>query len=146
MFHKRKKREQKRSMIKSLFRTSIVNFAALYFFSQYVPGFHLNEGLKTLLIISLTFSILHTLLRPLFDLLLGGVNFLTFGIIGIVFDALILFALTLYFPQITLTPWHFSGLIVHGFQIPAYDFNQYTTIGLVALLINILQIFVHLLV
>lgn len=133
-------------MIKSLVRTFIVNVAVLYFLSQYVPGFQLNEGIKSLLIVSMAFSVLHIILKPLFNTLLGGINFLTFGIIGIVVDGLILLALSQYFPQLTFSPWHFAGAQIQGYQIPPYDFNQYTTIGLVAFLINLFQTFIHLLV
>lgn len=133
-------------MIKNIVRTFLVNAAALYFLSLYIPGFHLNEGIKSLLIISLAFSLLHIILRPIFDALLGGINFLTFGLVGIVFDALILFALSRYFPQLTLSPWFFPGVQIQGFQIPPYNFNEYSTIGLIALIINIIQTFIHLLV
>lgn len=133
-------------MIKSLIRTFIVNGLALYFISQYIPGFHLNEGIKTILLISAAFTVLHVLLRPISDTILGGLNFLTFGILGIIIDAAILFALSHFFPQITLLPWHFAGATINGFHLPPYNFNDYTTIGLVAFLINLLQTIIHLLV
>ena len=133
-------------MIKSLIRTFIVNAAALYILSQYIPGFQLNDGLKSLLIISLAFSLLHIILRPIFGALLGGINFFTFGLIGVLIDIIILLALSHYFPQITFSPWHFPGTQIQGFEIPPYNFNSYTTIGLIAFLTNLLQTFIHLLV
>lgn len=145
MFHKYRKREGG-GMIKSLIRIFIVNAAALYFLSQYIPGFQLNEGLKSLLIISIAFSLLHIILRPIFGAFLGGINFLTFGLIGVLIDSIILLALSHYFPQITLSPWHFPGAEIQGFQIPSYNFNEYSTIGLIAFCINLLQTFIHLLV
>lgn len=143
--HKRRKKEGK-GMIKSIIRTFIINALALYFISQYIPGFHLNEGIKTLLLISCAFTVLHVIIRPISDAILGGLNFLTFGLLGLVIDAAILFALSRFFPQITLSPWHFAGASVNGFNVPPYNFNEFSTIALVSFLINTLQTAIHLLV
>ncbi len=143
---KRHRKKEGGSTIKSLIRTFIINAFALYLLSQNIPGFSLNEGLRTLFIISVAFTLLRVILKPLLETLLGSINFLTFGLLGVAIDAGILYALSRFFPQITLSPWYFPGAETHGFTLPPYNFTEITTIGLIAFLINLLHTIIELLV
>lgn len=126
-------------MIKSLIRSYLINLFALWVAAQYIGAFHLSEGLKSLLLIGAGFTLLHLVVRPVISAILGPINFLTLGLIGLVIDAAILFALTLYFPQVSIIPWLFPGLVIDGLIIPAIQFNSATATVLSAFVINIIR-------
>lgn len=132
-------------MIKAVTRNYLINVFALWVTAQYVTGLHLSEGIKSLLIVGAGFTVLHLLLKPLLKLILGPINFLTLGLIGLFIDGGILYLLTLYFPQISVTGWFFPGLITDYFVLPAWDFNTITGTIVVALIINVIRSFLCLL-
>lgn len=110
-------------MIKLITRSYLINVFALWFVSQQISGFVLQNGWKSLLMVAGGLTVLHLIIKPLADLALGGINFLTLGLVGLLVDAVLLYILTLYFPQVSITAWSFSGMTVNGFVIPAYDFG-----------------------
>ena len=126
-------------MIKSFVRSYLVNLFALWVTALYVGGFGLAEGYKSLLIVGAGFTILHLFLKPVLKLILGPINFLTLGLIDLLIDGGILYLLTLYFPQITITAWSFSGLTTNYFILPAFDFNIIMTTVLSAFIINVIR-------
>lgn len=126
-------------MIKTVTRSYAVNVFALWLVSQYVSGFQLAEGWKSLLIVSVGFTLLHLILKPILHFILGVLNFLTLGLIGLVIDAGLLYLLTIYFPQVTITNWYFPGLIYEGFIVPSYDFNMIGTTVVCAFIIGLIR-------
>lgn len=126
-------------MIKSLVRAYLINLFALWVTAQVISGFHLAEGLKSLLLVAGSFTVLYLFLRPILQLFLGAFNFLTFGLIGLVIDSGLLYLLTLYFPQVAITAWSFPGLANEYLNLPPYDFNVLTTTVIAALVINVIR-------
>lgn len=126
-------------MIKSVTRNYLINLFALWVTANYIGGFHLAEGLKSLLLVGAGFTLLHLLLKPILKLILGPINFLTLGLIDLVIDGGILYLLTLYFPQISITGWFFPGLVTNYFILPAWDFNIITSTVVAALTINVIR-------
>ncbi len=131
-------------MVKKIIRSYLINIFALWVVSQYISGFHLNQGIRSLLLVGLGFTILHLVIKPILDLILGSINFLTLGLVGLLIDGGILYALTFYFPQISVSPWSFSGLKLSGIVIPPYDFNLILTIVICAAIINIIRLILNL--
>ncbi len=126
-------------MLKTVTRSYLINLFGLFIASQYIGGFHLAEGIKSLLFVGAGFTALHLIIKPVFSIFLGVLNFLTLGIIGLIIDAVILYALTLYFPQVSIMSWDFTGLVVNGFVVPPYLFNVIETTILSAFIINFIR-------
>lgn len=126
-------------MIKSLLRAYLINLFALWVTSQVISGFHLAEGIKSLLLVAGGFTLLYIIVRPILQLFLGAFNFLTFGLIGLVIDSGLLYLLTLYFPQISIGVWNFPGLTNDYLNLPAYEFNIIVTTIITALVINVIR-------
>lgn len=126
-------------MIKHLVRSYLINIFALWVAAQYISGFHLAEGLKSLLIIGLGFTVLHLILKPILKLFLGAISFLTLGLIDLVIDGGILYLLTLYFPQISLSGWTFPGFSSVYLTLPSYDLPLIGTAIVSALVINVIR-------
>lgn len=126
-------------MVKSLIRTYLINVFALWAAASYLGSFHLSNGLQSLLLIGLGFTLLHLLIEPIVAMILGPINFLTLGLLGLVVDSAALYLLTLYFPQVSITAWNFPGANFSGFILPAFKFTQITGTVLSALVINIIR-------
>ncbi len=70
-----------------------------------VPGVSMVGGLKTLLLVSLVWSLIVLLIRPILKILTLPINLLTIGLFSFVLNALLFWAMTLLVP----------GFIVAGF-------------------------------
>lgn len=138
-------------MIKTVTRSYLINVFALWFVSQQIVGFVLQNGWKSLLIVALGLTLLHLVIKPIADLILGGVNFITLGVVGLLVDAAILYLLTLlpqasqFFPQVSITAWSFTGLTINGIVLPAYDFGIIGTTIVCAVVINLIRTIANLL-
>lgn len=126
-------------MVKGLVRNYLINIFALWMAASYLGSFHLADGLKSLLLVGLGFTLLHLILEPIFALILGSINFLTMGVLGLGVDSVALFLLTRYFPQVTISSWSFQGASISGFVIHAFEFTIITGTILSALVINIIR-------
>lgn len=126
-------------MIKHITRSYLINLFALWVVAEYIGAFHINEGLKSLLIVGAGFTVLHLIIKPILSTVLGAVNFLTLGIVGLLVDAALLYGLTLYFPQVSITPWVFPGASIEGFIIPSIEFTLITGTILTAFVINLIR-------
>ncbi len=126
-------------MIKHVIRAYLINIFALWVAAQYIGGFHLAEGVKSLLIIGLGFTTLHLVLKPILKLFLGPINFLTLGLIDLVIDGGILYLLTLYFPQISIVSWTFPGFESSYLTLQSYDLGIIGTTIVSALVINVIR-------
>jgi len=107
--------------------------------AQYLGGFHINEGVKSLLLVALGFTLLHLLIKPILSKLLGSINFLTLGLVGLLIDGAILYALTMYLPQVSVSAWSFPGTVIEGFVVPAIDLNIWMSTVVTAFVINVVR-------
>ncbi len=126
-------------MIKHLLRTYSINVVALWVTSIYIGSFHLANGIGSLFLAGIGFTLIHLTIGPIIRMVLGPVNFLTLGLVGLVVDSVILYVLTIYFPQINTSGWNFSGATIAGVILPPYEFNLITGTILSALVINIIR-------
>lgn len=126
-------------MVKSLIRSYLFNIFAIWLVAQYIGGFQLAEGLKSLLIVGAGFTALHLILKPILKIFLGALNFLTLGLIDLAIDAGLLFLLTLYFPQITIIAWTFPGFDSPYLTLPPYDLTVLMTTVVSALGIDVVR-------
>jgi uncharacterized membrane protein YvlD (DUF360 family) len=125
--------------MKSILRAYIVNLLAIWLVARYVAGFQLAEGFKSLLIVGAALTVLHLLLRPILRAVLGPLNLLTLGGINILIDAALLFLVSLYFPQITITGWAFPGLDTPFLTLPPTELNVFLTTVVAALIISVIR-------
>ncbi len=126
-------------MIKSLVRNYLINIFALWVAAQYIGGFQVAEGWKSLLIVGAGFTALHLVLKPVLKIFLGALNFLTLGLIDLLIDGGILYLLTLYFPQVSISAWSFPGLTTDYLSLPVYDLNIILTTLVSAFVINVVR-------
>lgn len=126
-------------MVKLILRAILINGVALFLTAQYIQGFHLSNGLSSLLIVTLIFSAIHLLIKPIIKMALGVINFLTFGFLSLAIDVGILYVLAVFLPQISFSAWLFPGLEYAGFIIPSYHLSQIGSMIASALVINLIR-------
>lgn len=126
-------------MIKKLARLYLINIFALWAVSSLVVGFHLAEGFRSLVIVGAGFTFLHLLIGPIVKTILGPINFLTLGFIGLVVDAGLLYLLSIYFPQVSISPWLFNGLTIDGLSLQPISLNFWESLLVSAAVINLVR-------
>ena len=126
-------------MIKGLIRAVLINGVALFLASRSISGFHLDYSYQPFIIITLIFTAIHLFIKPLLNLILSSLNFLTFGLVSLVIDIAILYALSRFFPQVTFSRWPFPGFEYLGFTVPAYEFSPLGSTIASAVLINLVR-------
>lgn len=132
-------------MIKLVTRSYLINIFSLWFVSNQVSGFVLQNGWQSLLMVAGGLTVLHLVIKPIADFALGGINFLTLGLVGLLVDAVLLYVLTIYFPQVSITAWSFAGLTINGIILPPYDFGVIGTTILCATIISAIRTIANLL-
>lgn len=109
--------------MKHILRHYLINIFALYVVSVYIGGFHIAPGLESLLVVAVCFTLVHLILKPILNIITGPINFLTFGLIGLVIDAGILYGLTVFLPKIWISAWTFPGYSDFGITINPVSLN-----------------------
>jgi len=128
-------------MIKKILGSFLINIFALFVTSQFVSGLKISLQLQQFLIVGVGFTLVHLILKPILDILFRPLNFLTLGIAGFILDAAILYAMTIYFPQISITPWNFTGLVIYGISLPPRFFGIIETTVIASFIINFIRTF-----
>ncbi len=82
--------------------------------------------IPTLLLASLVFTLLHSIVRPILKILAFPFNLLTFGFLYFLIDVFLLWLLIFFVPSLQITPlnvfgFHFNYLM--SFLITAFIFN-----------------------
>ncbi|MDO8514911.1 MAG: phage holin family protein [bacterium] len=126
-------------MIKKIIRMYFINILALYLVSTYIGGFHLAKGWLSLLEVGAGFTIIHLLIRPILGFITGPLNFLTLGLIGLVIDAILLYGLTMFFPEVYITAWVFPGFFTANFSLEPMALSIIMVTILCAFIINLIR-------
>ncbi len=125
--------------MKSLIRSYLVNILALWLLAEYVGGFHLASGLKSLLVVGAGLTFIHLFIRPVIQAVTGPLNFFTFGLVGIIVDVGILYGLTLFFPEVWLSPWTFPGFTGMGIAIAPTALSLIGVAVVSAMVLNLIR-------
>ena len=109
--------------MKTFVRTSAIHGLSLSLVSSILPGLSLDHGFITIFLSGVILTILYSILRPIFGILLLPLNFLTFGSLSFLIHAIIFYLLTVFVPQVSVSAFTFYGLKFAGFVIPKAEFN-----------------------
>lgn len=104
--------------MKKLARNFIISFVALAATAEILPAFSYQGGIRTLLIGSLVFMLIHVLVIPLLKVMFLPLNLLTLGFFSWVVNVVGLYIMTLIFPHFKILPYSFPGATINGFSVP----------------------------
>jgi len=124
--------------MKSIIRAFIFNIICIYFAGVVIPGFSVSADFKVLVFASILLTLINLIIKPLAKILFFPINLITLGLFSWVINALIIYALVFFIPQIKILPWTFGGADIKGFVIPSLYFTFIMTIILVSFFISIL--------
>lgn len=111
-------------MIKPLLRNLGIYMLSLFLLPFFISGVKIYGGFQTLIIGSFVLSLMFMLLKPILNILTFPFNFLTLGFFSIITNAVILYLLTVFVPNITINAFKFNGGTYAGFSISPIEFNS----------------------
>lgn len=111
--------------MRSLLRNTGVNAFSLFILSQFLEGVRITGGISTFILGGFVLCLMTKILRPLLELVALPLNIVTFGTFSFLINAIILYLLTIFIPQISIIPFVFKGITFLGFVIPQVSFNSF---------------------
>lgn len=127
--------------MKSLLKTLLINAGGLFVLAYLIPAFRVTGGLRTYVIASIALALLNLFVRPLLNLLLLPVNLLTLGFFRWVTNAVILWILTIFVPQISIFPFNFPGFSYQEIVLPEITLSVTWTTIVSAFLFSLITTF-----
>ncbi len=124
--------------MKSFITRSAINAFALFAISQLLAGVSVNGGLIIFLMAGAVLSVLSFFLKPILGIITLPFNLLTFGLFSFITNAFILYLLTVFIPQISISAFVFPGSSFAGFIIPRIYFNVFFAFIVSSVLLSII--------
>jgi len=129
--------------VRHIIKSIIIAIAAVYVAYKLVPTIDFGSDPKNIPLFIGGVWVISQLLNPIFSIVLLPVNLLTFGLLSFILNVAFIFALINFLPGFSIHTYNFIGANINGFIVPAVSFNQISTILVVALIITIVQKFLH---
>lgn len=102
----------------------LFNLFSLWLVIQVVPAVSIAGNLQTLLIAAAILTLINFFVKPLVQLFLLPINFLTLGFTTFLVNAVMLYALHLAYPPFIISTWDFPGIDYSGFVVPALQLGK----------------------
>ncbi|MDP4038646.1 MAG: phage holin family protein [bacterium] len=100
-------------MLKRILFSWLVNFLGLWVAVNLFSGISYNDQLRVLIIASLIFGIINSLVRPLIIILSLPAIVLTFGLFTLIINASMLYVTSFFYPRFQIKSiWSAAGAVV----------------------------------
>lgn len=109
--------------MKSLVRSFLFNFFALWLISQIASGMFFSKSYETMAFTAAALGLFNLFIRPLINILLLPINILTLGTLRWLVNVVTLYLVTLAVPGFKILGFHFAGLTYQGIIFPPLDFG-----------------------
>lgn len=123
-------------MFKSLIRNIAIYGVSLFLLPYVIQGVKILGGLQTIVIGAVVLTVMFMLLKPIFNILTFPLNVITLGLFSVVTNAVILYLLTVFVPNITINAFRFPGASIAGFSISPIQFNTLLAFILAAVVLS----------
>lgn len=111
--------------MKGILKNTVFNAIAIFILSQSLSGVKVNGGIDTLLLSGFILSVLFIFIKPILNLVSLPLNMITLGLFSFLSNAILLYILTIFVPNVTISPFTFKGFSLAGFIIPVMQFNSF---------------------
>ncbi|OGH42438.1 MAG: hypothetical protein A3H79_02940 [Candidatus Levybacteria bacterium RIFCSPLOWO2_02_FULL_36_8b] len=111
--------------MKSLLRNTVINGVSLYSTSLILNGVKIEGGFLTYIFAGFALTLMTFILKPVLNIIAFPINLVTFGMFSFLINAIILYILTIFIPQIKITSFVFKGFTLSGFVVPIVSFNAF---------------------
>lgn len=109
--------------MKSLLRSTALNTLAMVVAQAVLSGLQVTGGFSTFVLGGLLMTLMSLFLKPVLRILTLPLNLVTFGLFSFFTDAILLYLLTVFVPQVSINAFTFPGTAIAGFVIPRIAFN-----------------------
>ncbi len=124
-------------------RHFLINLTALWAATKILAGLTYSGGLKSLATGALALMLINWAVVPLLKVMFLPLNLLTLGLFAWVVNVVALYFLTAVLPQFKLVPFHFGGVNLSGFVIPAWDLNVLQVAIVASFLVGLISHFLQ---
>lgn len=122
--------------MKSIVRRIVFYSTALFLTSQILSGLRISGGYMTYIIGGIVLSILFLIVKPILSIITLPLNIMTLGLFSFVINAIILYLLTIFVSNISISAFTFNGLQISGFIIPKLFLNNFFAFVLVSVFLS----------
>ena len=127
--------------MKGLIRNTVINGLSLAVLNQVVPGVTILGGFKTFVVAGFILSLLLLIIKPILNILSLPLNMVTLGLFSFFTNSIILYLLTVFVTDITVSKFTFNGYTIAGFVVPVMNFNTFYAFILTAAVLSIIIAF-----
>ncbi len=124
--------------MKGILKKTIFNAISLFILSQVITGVKINGGIQTLLFSGLILALLFKVLKPILNLFSLPLNMVTLGLFSFITNAILLYLLTIFVPNVIVSQFTFNGFSFAGFIIPVIKFNTISAFIVSAAVLSLL--------
>ncbi|MBI2036207.1 phage holin family protein [Candidatus Microgenomates bacterium] len=125
--------------MKSLLRNIIVNSFALWLTSFLINGLVIKGGFDVILFGGIALTLMNLLVKPILSLLTLPLTIITMGLFSWLVNVAIIYLLTIFVSQISLTAYTFPGFNGGGISLPQISVPAFFTAVLVAFMISFIS-------
>ncbi len=125
--------------MKSLVRKIAIYSFTLYVLPFIVPGVEISGGLDTLFLGGLLLALMFLVLKPILNLLSFPINLLTLGLFSVFTNVLIIYLLTIFLPNVSITEFTYQRVEIFGFITPVLFFNTFYSYIYTAFMLSIIE-------
>lgn len=123
--------------MKTLFRNTVFNAISLFILTQMLSGIKVSGGIGILILSGFVLSILYVFLKPILNLLSLPLNLVTLGLFSFFTNSILLYLLTVFVPNVVISPFTFNGFTFAGFVVPVMHFGTFTAYFICAAVLSI---------
>ena len=124
--------------MKKRFRSAFYSSLSFLILAYIYPGFKFDEP-STILFAGAVFALVYLFIRPLFNLFSLPLNFLTFGIFGLLVNVALLYLISFFVPGFYIVGYQFSTATILGVNLPTFELNAFFSAVVAATLLGILS-------
>ena len=125
--------------MKSILRKIVFYAVSLFLTSQIITGLTISGGLTTYLIGGIVLSMLFLVVKPILSIVTLPLNIITLGLFSFLINAIILYLLTIFVPNVSISSFTFKGFAFAGFVIPSLYVNNFFAFVIASILLSFIE-------
>ena len=129
--------------MKTILRNFIIYGLILFLLNLLIPGVTINGGWWTMFIGAVTLTIFFAVLKPILNIISFPVNVVTLGIFNIFINALLLYLLTIFVTEISITAFTYARASLFGIIFPVTSFNTFFAYIYTAFILTVINSFIR---
>jgi len=122
--------------MKSILRRIVFYSVSLFLTSQIITGLTINGGVSTYIIGGIALAVLFLIVKPVLNIITLPLNIITLGLFSFLINAIILYLLTIFVPNISISAFIFKGFSFAGFVIPSLGINSFFAFVIASIMLS----------